>query len=178
MSTTDAKKVNRNIQVVDMSGNVHARKLDYSLTTGESTLTGPTLIETGASKDDWDKMLNKSVWKEDYYCPIDKSQYLTKGFRNHPPNLQPSVHCGIYPVHALTTSDLSDVPKKWTDVEVQWDVQCSMTVEHEFPNHLTQFDRFHYPLEDSYYLGNHLSNTDCFNTNLSTFAGHYTSTKK
>lgn len=75
------------------------------------------------------------------YTPIEKSQCLRSGvWGEQIPHIQPSVHIGVQPVPALTTSATltsSIEDGSWTDVRGYWEVVATMyTKEHnptEYP---------------------------------------------
>lgn len=120
-----------------------------------------------------------------YYAPIEKCQYIKRGMDSVQKQvIQPSVHVGIYPVPRLTTSDLTDIPKNFTDVQVQWDINTEIVLEWTMPHHTMSYEHYHIPMENAYYchdfekLG--AMTNPCFNDNRSTFRNGYTTlvTKK
>lgn len=67
----------------------------------------------------------------DLYTDIEKSQYLIRGIGgNNAPCMQPSLHVGLNPVPALTTSALvsGDTNSSFTDTRIYFDVHCEMVV--------------------------------------------------
>lgn len=69
--------------------------------------------------------------KLDIYTDIEKSQYLIRGIGgNNSAQIQPSLHVGLNPVPALTTSALvsGDTNSSFTDTRIYFDVSCEMVV--------------------------------------------------
>ena len=67
----------------------------------------------------------------DLYTDIEKSQYLIRGIGgNNGACIQPSLHVGLNPVPALTTSALvsGDTNSSFTDTRIYFDVHCEMVV--------------------------------------------------
>lgn len=67
----------------------------------------------------------------DLYTDLEKSQYLIRGIGgNNAPCVQPSLHVGLNPVPALTTSALvsGDTNSSFTDTRIYFDVHCEMVV--------------------------------------------------
>lgn len=92
-------------------------------------LTGPT--ETLGSMNN---STNTTVF--DLYQPIEKSQFTRTGaWGEMDPHIQPSVHIGVQPVPALTTSATltsSTEDGSWTDTRAYWEVTATMhTKEHD-----------------------------------------------
>lgn len=115
-----------------------------------------------------------------YYVPIEKCQYIKKGLNGQfGGQIQPSAHVGIYPVPRLTTTDLNDVSNQFTDVQVQWDVDCEIEIGWYYPHHTMSYEHFHIPAEDGYYVHQYTAEyacaRPCFQENRSTFNGLYTS---
>lgn len=94
-----------------------------------------------------------------YTTPIEKSQYIKRGpFDISPTSLQPSLHVGVFPVPRLTTSDLKKKPEKFTDVEVQWDVECEMKLSYNYGTmNLTHYDK---PYLEPYESGHYVTKLD------------------
>lgn len=117
-----------------------------------------------------------------YYQPIEKCQYIKKGmYNNYCPQVQPSVHCGVYPVDRLTTTNMSDVSDEYTDVQATWDVDVEIGIDFYIPNDYVSYQEPHHISgEDAYYTCAFDSsvtakNTPCFQSNMSTFGNSYIS---
>lgn len=71
------------------------------------------------------------------YTPIEKSQIGRSGmWGENDPHIQPSLHIGVQPVPALTTSALligNQVFNTWTDTRAYWEVVATMKVEEHTP---------------------------------------------
>lgn len=71
------------------------------------------------------------------YTPIEKSQFGRSGFWDLPePHIQPSLHVGVQPVPALSTSAtlLEDAQfNNWTDTRAYWEVVATMVVDEHTP---------------------------------------------
>lgn len=170
-------KTNTDLELSDFRNSMNARKLNVDLDAGEIKLSAPNISDIDT--DEMKEICNQKLWKSAYYCPIDKNHYIKRGINGmHVPNAQPSVHVGIYPVPRLTTTDLTDKPQHFTDVEVQWDISCELVCESTMEAHLTHYETNHVRPEDAHFVGNHLSTHECFDTSVSTFMGMYTSKKQ
>lgn len=69
----------------------------------------------------------------DIFTPIEKSQYVRSGpwGENANPHVQPSLHVGVQPTPALTTSQLltDDATfNAWTDTRAYWEVIATMKI--------------------------------------------------
>lgn len=67
----------------------------------------------------------------DLYTDIEKSQYMVRGIGGTlKPKIQPSLHVGINPVPALTTSSIisGDTNSNFTDTRSYFDITCKCTV--------------------------------------------------
>lgn len=54
-----------------------------------------------------------------YFCSVEKYQFIKKRFNNnYEPAVQPSVHYGTYPVERLSTLNLLDYLKEFTDTRI------------------------------------------------------------
>lgn len=51
----------------------------------------------------------------------------------------------------LTTTDMNDVPKEFTDGQVQWDVDTEIEVGWNYPHHTMSYEENHLPAETCYY---------------------------
>lgn len=125
-------------------------------------------------KADWDIITDSKP----YYHPLEKCQFIKKGIDSLLKlRLQPSVHVDIYPVLRMTTTDLNDVPKQFTDI--QWDIYTEIELGWTQPHHTMSYEEYHYPAENAYY--SHVYNSEyaktkpCFQDNRSTFRGGYVS---
>lgn len=142
--------------------------------TGETSSTMlPTIdIESG----EWAHLVKRCDGA--YYTPIEKSQYIKRGpFDKSPGKIQPSLHVGIFPVPRLTTSDLKTRPEKFTDVEVQWDVECEMHCSYGYGTmNLTHYDKpYLEPYESGHFVPKLQSESEntFFQTQFSTVNGEY-----
>ncbi|XP_050440077.1 uncharacterized protein LOC126845473 [Adelges cooleyi] len=153
---------------------VQDNAIDSDVATGEaSSIFMPTIdIES----DEW-KALTKRTGSA-YTTPIEKSQYIKRGmFDTGDTSLQPSMHVGVFPVPRLTTSDLKTRPEKFTDVEVQWDVETEMHLSYNYGTmNLTHYDKpYLEPMESGHYVTK-LKSTDAntyFQTQYSTVNGEF-----
>nr|AWV66981.1 Structural ORF [Ambidensovirus sp.] len=128
---------------------------------------------------EWDALTGPS--QDMYMTPIEKSQYVWKGPHvKDRSKIQPSLHCGIYPVARLTTSDLTTVPKKFTDVEMLWDIDCEMECSYDFDTmNLTHYDKpYLVPFEHATYINKLTANSQTyFQQQYSTVNGEYVTRK-
>lgn len=80
---------------------------------------------------------NNTMPTFDIYTPIEKSQYMKSGFwGTMEGHIQPSLHIGVQPVPALTTTALLASQAQfnnWTDTRAYWEVVATMTVEEYQP---------------------------------------------
>lgn len=84
--------------------------------------------------------VNNKNLSYDIYTPIEKSQISRSGFwSDNMPHIQPSLHIGVQPVPALTTTALlaeDGVFNQWTDTRAYWEVVATMKVKEYNPTHL------------------------------------------
>lgn len=102
----------------------------YTATNNASTGISSTIDETE------NDMLTDTPFVYNLYSPIEKSQMLRSGvWGDQDAHIQPSIHIGVQPVPALTTSATltsSIEDGSWTDVRAYWEVIATMvTREHE-----------------------------------------------
>ena len=73
----------------------------------------------------------------DIYTPIEKCQYGQSGFWGvNEGHIQPSLHIGVQPVPALSTSSTlieNAQFNQWTDTRAYWEVKATMIVEEHTP---------------------------------------------
>lgn len=151
---------------------------DTNIVTGDISSKNTNVIDV-----EWNEFEGLTGPSQDLYLtPIEKSQYLWQG-----PNvkggskIQPSLHCGIYPVARLTTSDLTNVPKKFTDVEMLWDIDCEMECSYDYDTMgLTHYDKpCLVPFERATYINKVSANAETyFQSQFSTIGGEYIARKK
>ena len=71
------------------------------------------------------------------YSPIEKSQFVKSGYWGQPDcHIQPSVHIGVQPVPALSTSATLTEDAQfnaWTDTRAYWEVVATMVVKEHNP---------------------------------------------
>nr|QUS52527.1 VP1 [Mute swan feces associated ambidensovirus 1] len=77
------------------------------------------------------------------YSPLEKGQLAKNIDRGDMPEcVQPSIHVGISPVPRLTSTAGTIQPNSWTDVQVYYEVKCTMYVGYAFPHHNTHQAEF------------------------------------
>lgn len=145
----------------------------YNVDVESGTMSAKSGDIIDVEKDQWENIVDPSG----YYLPIEKSQYVWQKpeTRGHG-KIQPSVHVGIYPVPRLTTTDLQNTPVKFTDVEMQWDVDCEMHLSYGFSDmNLSHYDKpFLVPFEDAVFTQNIPQSKDLyFQSQYSTVQGEY-----
>lgn len=87
------------------------------------------------------------------YSPIEKCQMGRTGYwGNLEPHIQPSIHIGVQPVPALTTSAtlLEDGAfNKWTDTRAYWEVKATMVVADKAPTSWPYASKANVPAGDN-----------------------------
>lgn len=82
-------------------------------------------------------MTNNNTFTYNIYSPIEKSQFTRSGnWGEQDPHIQPSLHIGVQPIPALTTSatltsNTGDNP--WTDTRAYWEIVATMKVVEQLP---------------------------------------------
>ena len=86
------------------------------------------------------------------YTPIEKSQIGKSGmWGEQDPHIQPSLHIGVQPVPALSTSALllgDGVFNSWTDTRAYWEVTATMTIVEQSPTAWPYAAQANVPLGD------------------------------
>lgn len=90
------------------------------------------------------------------YTPIEKSQFARTGsWGEMDPHVQPSIHIGVQPVPALTTTNTltsSSGDGTWTDVRAYWEVMCTMDVVEHTPTAYPWAQTANVPVGDVIYF--------------------------
>ena len=98
-----------------------------------------------------------------YYADIEKSQYMFKGpGGNVSPVMQPSLHIGINPVPALTTSAITTglTNSNFTDTRSYFDVHCELIVGVKQYTDRPYADQYNVPYVEHYLFAGTVPNSD------------------
>jgi len=130
---------NNSITVINKSGNLLSSIVQTDLASGSMRQSDNNIIDYESGE--WENLAKRNG--SHYMTPIEKSQYVMNGPRDAgKSHVQPSLHVGVFPVPRMTTNELKTVPENYTDIEVQWDVQCEMVVEFGYGTmNLTHYDK-------------------------------------
>lgn len=115
------------------------------------------------------------------YTPIEKSQLARSGFwGQNDPHVQPSIHIGVQPVPALSTTALLSEDNQfnqWTDTRAYWEVVATMKTKEQNPTAYPYAINANVPMGEVI-LWNTTANQPAVNKNPrddgATFAGLYT----
>lgn len=166
-----------NICLMSRRNNSLGQIYDTNTSTGETSAAPQKIIDV--ERNEWEMLAGPTG--DLYTTPIEKSQYIWRG-----PNVrggskvQPSLHCGVYPVPRLTTSDLTEVPKKFTDIEMLWDVDVEMFCSYDYATmDLTHYDKpYLVPFENATFINKISSGRDTyFQNQYSTVGDKYIARK-
>lgn len=85
-----------------------------------------------------------------YTSDIDKSQTMRQGpwGQYEKPKIQPSVHVGIQPIPALTSTDIASPVANWTDAQADWEIIAEMDVIEYLPTMLPYASNGNVPAGD------------------------------
>lgn len=117
----------RSIPVNTGAGNTQHRRLEASVT--NSLTTGITEVTSN---------FNRQPTAENFtlLTPIEKNQRMCAGIApDYFAKTQPTLHIGVMPVPALTTSAIDNVTNNnsFTDAQAYFEITCEMEVECAFP---------------------------------------------
>lgn len=113
----------------------HQRTANLAVQQGKIAASEIPITQLAAEIEAASGNISPVIW--DIYSPIEKSQVYRTGFwgGTHP-DVQPSVHVGVCPVPALSSSALltEDAQfNQWTDTRAYWEVNVTMVVSENLP---------------------------------------------
>ncbi|ACI01075.1 putative major structural protein [Dysaphis plantaginea densovirus] len=130
---------NNSVTAINKNGNLLSSIVQTDLASGAMKQSDNNIIDYESGE--WDCLAQRNGTH--YMTPIEKSQYIMHGPRDTSLcHVQPSLHLGVFPVPRMTTNELKTVPENYTDIEVQWDINCEMVVEFGYGTmNLTHYDK-------------------------------------
>lgn len=128
---------NNNVALlVPMNGNfTHMRNSSQSDAAGPTPSDGLQLTMTSTNQNPSNQVSLQPTF--DIYTPIEKSQFTRSGpWGQADPHVQPSIHIGVQPVPAVSTSAIlaeDNQFNSWTNSRAYWEVVATMKVKERSP---------------------------------------------